>query len=125
MRFKKPYLLIAYIIVILVFSFISAQDLGSIYSKTGITSDNIIHFAVFFILGFVMCRYFSQADYRSPRLYSAALGTTVAVVIEVVQLFIHSRHSQSFDLFLHFIAVVSYCVLEWVIIEIWYRLRRE
>jgi len=86
-------------------SFISAGSLGELYRRTGIGGDDILHIMSFVALGFVLFASFSTYFYRrvvkSPRAWSVFVSAILAIVIELVQVSMPTRHASFFDLSLH------------------------
>jgi glycopeptide antibiotics resistance protein len=94
-----------YISTICYLSFISAGSLGDLYRKTGIDGDDILHVLSFVVLGFVVYSAFSSHIYKKfvkfPRAWSVIVSAILAVVIELVQVNMPTRHASFFDLSLH------------------------
>jgi glycopeptide antibiotics resistance protein len=108
-------LAVAYVLAIVAFSLVPADLLGDVYSAAGVLDDTILHVAGFLVLGFLFCRAFRAFRSRHAYLYSAAAGLLVGLMIELAQMLLDYRHSQSMDLFLHAAGVCGYCLAEGVI----------
>ncbi len=103
-----------YVSTLCYLSFISAGSLGELYRRTGIGGDDILHTLSFIALGFVLFASFSSYFYRrfvkSPRAWSVFVSAILAIVIELVQVSMPTRHASFFDLSLHASGIlIFYC----------------
>lgn len=103
-----------YIGLLFYLSFIRADELGALYRRTGIEGDDILHILAFAVLGLLMFASFSSSLYRglirSPRAWSIASSMALAVVIELVQTNMPTRHASFIDLALHALGIIIFFI---------------
>jgi VanZ family protein len=103
---------VGYVGLLFYLSFIQADELGELYRRTGLKGDDLLHILAFAVLGFLMFAAFSSSLYRgfiiAPRAWSIFVSLALAVIIELVQTNMPTRHASVIDLALHALGILIF-----------------
>jgi len=97
-------------------SIVKARTLHLIYRRMGIRSDDLLHLLSFVFLAFLIRVMLSTRLYRPviqrPLIWSSCIAAIIAVVIEMLQIMISTRHATFLDLSCHWMGILIYFVVD-------------
>jgi hypothetical protein len=108
---------LSYALAIFYLSFVNAGTLGLIYKRIGITGGvSLLHVLSFALLAFLIRFMFSTRLYKTriqdSRTWSVYTAVILAGIIEILQVFMPTRHARTRDLLLHAAGIFVFFIID-------------